>query len=155
LATGGLPGTGSSAQLPGQPTDELTALLNRQLGLVCRRHFTEIEHIQGIVPGLGRFPLHQVGVQLIQPDVPLLFLRAMTTIAIRFKQWPNALFENRFAIRSPREGRQQALSQRYRDDDQTEKMFHDGKILEGSVFSRLCTLSLILTRVNRVHSISI
>jgi len=55
----------------------------------------------------------------------------VTAITIRFEQWPNALFENRFAIRCPGTGRQQALNQRYRDDDQTEKMCHDGKVLGG------------------------
>ena len=72
---------GGLSQLLGQPANQLAAFLDGELRLVIGRHFTAVKHVQGIVPGLGRFPFHQVRIQLIQSDLPFLFFGPVATKA--------------------------------------------------------------------------
>ncbi|MDP7108159.1 MAG: hypothetical protein QGH41_13820, partial [Roseibacillus sp.] len=94
LSSGVSPGIDGSTQLPGQPPDELAPFLGRQLRLVLGRHFTAIEHVQGVVPGLSGMAVHHVRIQLIQPKFPFLLFRTVAGKAMLLQYRSHVFLEN-------------------------------------------------------------
>ena len=81
LAAGAAPSIRRTSQLARQPAHDLLLLRVGQRRGFLRRHFAQVQLVEHIVPGLGIGARHQIGVELVQPQIGLLLVRPVAADA--------------------------------------------------------------------------
>jgi hypothetical protein len=72
------PDFGRSLQFGLDPRGDSVECLSRKLRLIFRRHVTLIDHVEGLMPALRIRSVHQVTIQIVEPNIAFFSFGAMT-----------------------------------------------------------------------------